>query len=174
MGRGGNRDGRTDSRQTVTGEESSEIVMQEWAAGEVIESLLVRRDLDMAEGILIGLRRCDPNAAYQELLGAAKRHGVGLMAISSALVHIAGIPNAAPTAVAGPAYCAAYREWRDLFDRSRRQTSAGVTQSHRYGAPGRSDERSHGRRRIGRRWPGSRIPQYAENLKRRPPVPTSV
>jgi hypothetical protein len=128
----------------VTGQKGGEIVMQQWAAGEVIESLLARRDLDMAEGILIGLRRCDPNAAYHELLDAAKRHGVGLMAISSALVHVAGIPNTAPTAFEGPAHSAAYREWRDLFDHSRQQTSAGVTQSHRCGARGRSDERSHG------------------------------
>jgi hypothetical protein len=120
------------------------IVMQEWAAGEAIESLLARRELDMAEGILIGLRRCDPNAAFHELLGAANRHGVGLMAISSALVHVAGIPNMAPTAFEGPAYSAAYREWRDLFDHSLRQTSAGVTPSHRCGARGRSDERTHG------------------------------
>jgi hypothetical protein len=66
----------------VTSQKGNEIVMQEWAAGEVVESLPVRRDVDMAEGILIGLRRCDPNAAYHELLGAAKRNRVGLMAIS--------------------------------------------------------------------------------------------
>jgi hypothetical protein len=119
-------------------------VIQEWAAGEVIESLPARRDLDMSERILIGLRRCDPNATYRELLGAAKRHGVALMAIPSAVVHVAGIPNTGPTALEGPAYSAAYREWRDLFDHSRRQTSAGVTRSYRCGARGRSDERTHG------------------------------
>jgi len=80
------------------------MVIQEWAEAEVIESLLVRADLVMAEGILIRLRRCDPNAAYHELLGAAKRHRVGLMAISSDLVHAAGIPNTALTAFEGRAY----------------------------------------------------------------------
>jgi hypothetical protein len=120
------------------------MVIQEWAEAEVIESLLVRPDLVMAEGILIRLRRCDPNAAYHELLGAAKRHRVGLMAISSDLVHVAGIPNTALTAFEGRADCAAYRECRDLFDRSRRQASADVTQRHRCGARGRSDERSYG------------------------------
>jgi hypothetical protein len=49
-----------------------------------------------------------------------------------------------PTAVEGPAYSAAYREWRDLFDHSRQQTSADVTQSYRCGSRGRSDERSYG------------------------------
>jgi hypothetical protein len=98
----------------------------------------------MAEGTLIGLRRCDPNAAYHELLGAAKRNRVGLMAISSALVPVAGIPNTALTAFEGWDYCAAYRECRDLFDRSRRQVSADVTQRHRCCAQGRSDERSYG------------------------------
>jgi hypothetical protein len=112
-------------------QKGNEIVMQEWAAGEVVESLPARRDVDMAEGILTGLRPCDPNAAYHELLGAAKRNRVGLMAISPALVHVAGIPNTAMTAFEGRAYCAAYREWRDLFDHSRRQASADVTQRHR-------------------------------------------
>jgi hypothetical protein len=87
----------------VTSQKGNEIVMQEWAAGEVVESLPGRSDVDMAEGTLIGLRRCDPNAAYHELLGAAKRNRVGLMAISSALVPVAGIPNTAMTAFEGRA-----------------------------------------------------------------------
>jgi hypothetical protein len=66
------------------------------------------------------------------------------MVISSALVHVARIPNTALTAFEGRAYFAAYRELRDLFDHSRRQTSADVTQRHRCGARGRSDERSYG------------------------------
>ena len=54
------------------------MVIQERAAGDVIESLLVRPDLDMAEGILIGLRRCDPNAAYHELLAEPNETASGL------------------------------------------------------------------------------------------------
>jgi hypothetical protein len=115
MGRG-NRGRGTNSHQKVMSQKGNEIVIQEWAAGEVVESLPARRDLDMTEGILIGLRRCDPNATYQELLGAAKRHGVALMAISSAVADVAGIPSTGPTALEGLAYSAAYREWRDIFD----------------------------------------------------------
>ena len=122
----------------VMSQKGNEIVIQEWAAGEVVESLPARRDLDMTEGILIGLRRCDPNATYQELLGAAKRHGVALMAISSAVAHVAAIPNTGPTALEG----------RPILPPTANgaisSTSAGVTQSYRCGARGRSDERSHG------------------------------
>ena len=50
-------------------------MMEEWATGHVIESLRARRELDMANGILVALRRCGPDAALRELLGAAKRHG---------------------------------------------------------------------------------------------------
>jgi hypothetical protein len=69
--------------------------MEEAAGNRVIESVHGRRDLDIAEGILIGLRRCDPNAAYRELLDAADRQRVGLMALSSALVELAS--NQAPS-----------------------------------------------------------------------------
>jgi hypothetical protein len=98
-----------------------ERMMEEWAAG-VIESLWGRRDLDLAEGILIGLRRCGPNAAYHELLGAAKRQSVGLMAISSALVELASNQDPSTSHLEGPAHSAAYCEWHDLFDQRRRQT----------------------------------------------------
>jgi AmiR/NasT family two-component response regulator len=57
-------------------------MMEQWATAHVIESLQSRRDLDMANGILVALRRCGPDAAHRELLGAAKRHGVGVMAMS--------------------------------------------------------------------------------------------
>ena len=152
----------------VMSPKGNEIVIQEWAAGEVVESLPARRDLDMTEGIPIGLRRCDPNATYQELLGAAKRHGVALMTISSAVAHVAAIPNTGPTALEGPAYSAAYRECRDIFDLCRRDAELSVRCS------GSQRRKKPWRRRIGRRRPGSRNPQYAETRKRRPPVPTSA
>jgi hypothetical protein len=103
------------------GQKGHERMTEEWAAG-VIESPRGRRDLDLAEGILIGLRRCGPNAAYRELLGAAKRQSVGLMAISSALVELASNQDPSPSHLEGPAHSAAYCEWRDLFDQRRRQT----------------------------------------------------
>jgi hypothetical protein len=93
----------------------------ESAASRVIESVHGRRDLDIAEGILIGLRRCDPNAAYHELLDAANRQSVGLMALSAALVELASNQDPSPIHLEGPAHSAAYCEWRDLFERPSRQ-----------------------------------------------------
>jgi len=54
-----------------------------WANGHVIESLPAQRELDMAEGILMGLRRCGPAAAYREPSGAAKRHRLGVNDIAA-------------------------------------------------------------------------------------------
>ena len=90
-------------------------MMEEWVTGHVLGSLRDRRDLDMAQGILIGLRRYGPNAAYRELLGAAKRHGVAIMAMASAVVDLAGVHGHFPTESAGPAHSAARHEWGGLF-----------------------------------------------------------
>jgi DNA-binding CsgD family transcriptional regulator len=90
-------------------------MMEEWATGHVIESFQARRDLDIAEGILIGLRRCDPRTAYEELLGAAKRHSVTIMAIASALVDLTCVDGESPPETAGPAHSAAHREWGGLL-----------------------------------------------------------
>jgi hypothetical protein len=118
--------------------------MEEWARGQVTESLWGRRDLDMAQGILIGLRRCDPNAAHHELQSAAKRHSVGVMAISSALVDLTSNQQLSPTHLEGPAHSAAYCEWGGLFDHPPRQTPAAVTLSHRCRVRSACDETSNG------------------------------
>ena len=47
------------------------------------------RILDTAQGILIGLRRCHSEAAFQELLATAQRHRVPAFAMAWALVHLA-------------------------------------------------------------------------------------
>jgi hypothetical protein len=117
--------------------------MEELVGDRVIESVHGRRDLDIAEGILIGLRRCDPNAAYHELLDAAKRQSAGLMALSSALVELASNQGPSPTHLEGPAHSAAYCEWRDLFDRPR-QTPAAGTLNPGSGARSAFDETSNG------------------------------
>ena len=46
------------------------------------------RMLDTALGILIGLRRCRSEAAFQELLAAAQRHRVPICAMAWGLVHL--------------------------------------------------------------------------------------
>jgi ANTAR domain len=86
---------------------------EEWATGHVIGSLRARRELDMANGILVALRRCSPDAAFRELLGAAKRHGVGVMPMASAVVDLAS--SHSPENSAGPAHSAASHEWAGLF-----------------------------------------------------------
>lgn len=70
--------------------------------------------LDTAEGVLIALRRCSPDAAFQEVVDAAKRHGVPVFTIASALVEMAcdrPIDDGGP----GPAHLAAEREWGALL-----------------------------------------------------------
>ena len=72
------------------------------------------RILDTAKGILIGLRRCPSEVAFDELLGAAQRHRMPVFAMAWALVHLAnGGDNSAHTSV--DAQSAARDEWGQLF-----------------------------------------------------------
>lgn len=48
-----------------------------------------RRALDTAQGILIGLRRCSTDAAFDELVRAANTHFVPVFSMASALVELA-------------------------------------------------------------------------------------
>jgi hypothetical protein len=61
-------------------------VIKQWVPSGPVRTRLGRRVLDTAEGILIGLRRCDTDAALQELVTASRTHGVAVFAIASALV----------------------------------------------------------------------------------------
>jgi ANTAR domain len=65
-------------------------VIKQWVPSGPVRTRLGRRVLDTAEGILIGLRRCDTDAALQELVTASRTHGVAVFAIASALVDLAG------------------------------------------------------------------------------------
>jgi hypothetical protein len=73
-----------------------------------------RRGLDLAEGILIGLRRCRTETAFEELVDVALRHGVSVSAVASALVGLAtGDTDAAePTSAAT---LAAQLQWSGLL-----------------------------------------------------------
>jgi ATP/maltotriose-dependent transcriptional regulator MalT len=93
-------------------------MMQEWATGYAIGSYRARRELDMANGILVTLRRCSPDAAVRELLDAAKRHGVAVMAIASALVDLTCFRGESAGETLGPAHSAAHREWGGLLRES--------------------------------------------------------
>jgi hypothetical protein len=72
------------------------------------------RILDTAKGILIGLRRCPSETAFQELLGAARRHRMPVFAMAWELVHLAnGGENLIQTSA--DAQSAARDEWGQLF-----------------------------------------------------------
>lgn len=72
------------------------------------------RILDTAKGILIGLRRCPSEAAFDELLAAAQRHRMPVFAMAWALVHLAnGGEKSADTSA--DAQSAAHYEWGQLF-----------------------------------------------------------
>ncbi len=74
------------------------------------------RILDTARGILIGLRRCPSDTAFDELHSAAIRHKVPVFAMAWALVHLAGDGEKTPSFT--DAQSAARHEWGPLFARS--------------------------------------------------------
>jgi hypothetical protein len=95
-------------------------MMEEWAAANEMRCLQGRRVLDTAEGVLIGLRGCDPSAAFKELLGAAQTHDVPIFSMAAALVELATNRNQLVNASAG-AQTAALQQWGELFaDRATR------------------------------------------------------
>ncbi|WP_111512585.1 ANTAR domain-containing protein [Mycobacterium kyogaense] len=62
---------------------------EERAFGSQLRAPQGRRVLDTAQGILIGLRRCDTDAAFQELVRTAHTHVVPVFTMASALVALA-------------------------------------------------------------------------------------
>jgi hypothetical protein len=71
------------------------------------------RLMDTARGILIGLRRCRSQGAFDELHSAAQRHRVPVYEMAWALVHLAGSGEQTPSFA--HAQCAARHEWGELF-----------------------------------------------------------
>ncbi|GLD03456.1 ANTAR domain-containing protein [Mycobacterium kiyosense] len=84
-----------------------------WAPTQASHSPSSGRILDTAQGILIGLRRCRSDTAFDELHTAAQRHRVPVFAMAWALVHLAGEGEQTPSFV--EAQSAARDEWGDLF-----------------------------------------------------------
>jgi hypothetical protein len=70
------------------------------------------RTLDKAEGILIALRRCEPTAAFCELVDAAVRYNVTVSDLATALVTMA-VDHGGPCAQR--ARDAAHAEWGGLL-----------------------------------------------------------
>lgn len=65
-----------------------------------------RREIDLALGVLMGLRRCSEAEALSEVVGMAHRMGVGLGAVSRELL----------TALQGGLTSAPARQWAVLLD----------------------------------------------------------
>jgi hypothetical protein len=85
-----------------------------WAPAQISCGPNSGRILDTARGILIGLRRCSSETAFDELLSAAQRHKVPVFAMAWALLHLAG--DGRPSAHAFmEAQSAARCEWGELF-----------------------------------------------------------
>jgi len=72
-----------------------------------------RRALDTAVGILVGLRRCGVDVAFQELIDAGRRHDISVFALASALVDLAS--RAGRSRSGGAADRAACHEWDELL-----------------------------------------------------------
>jgi hypothetical protein len=71
--------------------------------------------LDTARGILIGLRRCRSEAAFQELLVAAQHHRDPVFAMAWALVHLMSCGGDKSPETFTAAQSAARHEWGRLL-----------------------------------------------------------
>lgn len=69
-----------------------------------------RRVIDLAIGVLVGLRGCSEREAFAELVAVVQHTGVGLVSIARALVAIAG-----PSSDSVPHQAAAFDAWADLL-----------------------------------------------------------
>jgi hypothetical protein len=88
-------------------------MMANWVPAQTTCGPNSGRILDTARGILIGLRRCRSDAAFDELHTAALRHRVPVFAMAWALVHLAGEGEKTSSFI--DAQSAARHEWGSLF-----------------------------------------------------------
>ncbi|BBZ13611.1 MULTISPECIES: ANTAR domain-containing protein [Mycobacterium] len=86
----------------------------DWGHSQISSGPQNGRILDTAQGILIGVRRCNSETALHELLSAAQRHRMPVFAMAWALVHLAGNGGKSSRTFAD-AQSAARREWGNLF-----------------------------------------------------------
>jgi len=85
----------------------------EWVPSRISPDPQGGRMLDTALGILIGLRRCPSDAAFEELIVAAQRHRVPVSAMAWGLVSLTCGSDVAETVDAGRS--AARHEWGRLL-----------------------------------------------------------
>src|SRR5215212_1630006 len=86
----------------------------DWVPAQLSLDMEGRRIFDTALGILIGLPRCSSDAAFDELFGAAQRHGFPAFPMAWALVHLTG-GGAESAQTFCAAQMAARREWGQFF-----------------------------------------------------------
>jgi hypothetical protein len=78
-----------------------------------------RRPLGNAEGVLIALRHCTADEAFDELVAAARRQRVPIFTLASALVDLAAGHGDESADIAARA---AESEWADLLGRQGRSS----------------------------------------------------
>lgn len=71
-----------------------------------------RREIDIAVGILVGLRGCSEQAAFEELVAVVRDTGIGIGAIATGLAALAAGGSSA-------GHDAAFAAWGDLVARRR-------------------------------------------------------
>ena len=86
----------------------------DWVPSQIALDPHSGRILDTALGILIGLRRCRSEAAFEELLVAAQRHRVSVFTMAWALVHLTCGGDRSPETF-NAAQSAARHEWGRLL-----------------------------------------------------------
>lgn len=69
--------------------------------------------LDVAKGVLVGLRGCSPDEAFAELTRVSQEYRLGTLGLARALVNLA--EGAAIDVAASPAADAAAQTWGHLF-----------------------------------------------------------
>lgn len=74
-----------------------------------------RRVLDLAEGILVGIRRCRPEDAFNEFLDVAKQYDLSVFTVTSALVALATRDDTGAAPPNTGAALAAARQWGELL-----------------------------------------------------------
>ncbi|RWA18871.1 hypothetical protein MELE44368_04325 [Mycolicibacterium elephantis DSM 44368] len=81
-----------------------------------------RQGLDTAEGVLVALRQCTVDEAFQEMIRAAHQHRVPLFTLADALVSAAGAAEVHRLDCADAARRAVIAEWGPLLSAVPRAT----------------------------------------------------
>ena len=88
-------------------------MIREWTVARVERTIHGRLVLDTAEGVLVALRRCGIESAFDELVNVAQRTSIPVFALASALVALAAGDESARIDPA--ARSAAQCEWGELL-----------------------------------------------------------